>query len=106
MITYDGKNFTNFSAPQTISKDLITTVLADSKGNIWYGSDYTNGIDVSTGGLWKFDGKSFVEFTKKEGIGNTSIYSLTEDKAGNIWIGTRNCGLYRYNGQTFTTFSE
>lgn len=106
MITYDGKNFTNFPEPQNISKDLINTVLVDSKGNIWYGSDYTNDNDVTTGGLWKFDGKSFVEFTKKEGLGNTSIYSLTEDKAGNIWIGTRNCGLYRYNGQTFETFSE
>jgi ligand-binding sensor domain-containing protein len=106
MITYDGKNFTNFSEPQNIRKDLINTVLVDSKGNIWYGSDYTNDNDATTGGLWKFDGKSFVEFTKKEGLGNTSIYSLTEDKAGNIWIGTRNCGLYRYNGQTFETFSE
>jgi len=106
MITYDSKNFTNFSEPKNIRKDLITTVLADSKGNIWYGSDYTNDNDVTTGGLWKFDGKSFVEFKKKDGLGNTSIYSLTEDKAGNIWIGTRNCGLYRYNGQTFETFSE
>lgn len=106
VITYDGKNFTNFSEPQNIRKDLINTFLVDSKGNIWYGSDYTNDNDVTTGGFWKFDGKSFVEFTKKEGLGNTSIYSLTEDKAGNIWIGTRNCGLYRYNGQTFETFSE
>jgi len=106
LITYDGKNFTNFSEPKNIKKDLISTVLVDSKGTIWYGSDYTNDNDVTTGGLWKFDGKSFVEFTKKEGLGNTSIYSLAEDKAGNIWIGTRNCGLYRYNGQTFETFSE
>ncbi len=106
MITYDGENFTGFSEPQKIRKDLMNTVLADSKGNIWYGSDYTNDKDITTGGLWKFDGKSFVEFTKKDGLGNTSIYSLTEDKAGNIWIGTRNYGLYRYDGQTFETFSE
>lgn len=106
IITYDGKNFINFSEPQKIRKDLINTVLVDSKSNIWYGSDYTNNNEVTTGGLWKFDGKSFIEFTKKEGLGNTSIYSLTEDNAGNVWIGTRNCGLYRYNGQTFETFSE
>lgn len=106
LITYDGNNFTGFSGPQEIRKDLINTVLADSKGNIWYGSDYTNDNDVTTGGFWKFDGKSFVEFTKTDGLGNTAIYSLMEDKAGNIWIGTRNCGLYRYNGQTVETFSE
>lgn len=106
MITYDGKNFTNFSEPQNIRKDLINTIFTDSKGNIWYGSDYTNDNDVTKGGFWKFDGKSFIEFTKKNGLGNTSIFSITEDKAGNIWIGTRNCGLYRYDGQTFATFSE
>jgi ligand-binding sensor domain-containing protein len=106
LIAYDGKTFSGFSEPQNLRKELLTSILVDSKGNIWYGSDYTNNNDVTTGGLWKFDGKSFVEFTKKDGLGNTSIYSLTEDKAGNIWIGTRNCGLYRYNGQTFETFSE
>ncbi|HLO82367.1 MAG TPA: two-component regulator propeller domain-containing protein [Chitinophagaceae bacterium] len=106
LITYNGKAFSGFSQPQNLRKDLLNNVLVDSKGNIWYGSDYTNSTDVTTGGLWKFDGRSVVEFTKRDGLGNTAIYSLAEDKAGNIWIGTRNCGLYRYNGQTFETFSE
>jgi len=106
LITFNGKTFSDFPQPQNLRKELLTAILADSKGNIWYGSDYTNNNDVTTGGLWKFDGKSFVEYSKKDGLGNTSIYSLKEDKAGNIWIGTRNCGLYRYNGQTFETFSE
>lgn len=106
LIAYNGKTFSDFSEPQNLSIELLNTFLVDSKGNIWYGSDYTNNNDVTTGGFWKFDRKSFVEFTKKDGLGNTSIYSLTEDKAGNIWIGTRNCRLYRYNGQTFENFSE
>ncbi len=106
LIAYNGKAFSDFSEPQNLRKELLTTILIDSKGNIWYGSDYTNNNDVTTGGFWRSDGKLFVEFTKKDGLGNTSIYSLTEDKAGNIWIGTRNCGLYRYDGQIFETFSE
>lgn len=106
LISYNGKTFLNFFEPQNLRKELLNTILVDSKGNIWYGSDYTNDNNVSTGGLWRFDGKTFVEFTKKDGLGNSSIYSLTEDKAGKIWIGTRNCGLYRYDGQTFETFSQ
>lgn len=106
VIAYDAKNFTGFSEPQNIRKDLISTILTDSKGNIWYGADYTSDNDITTGGFWRFDGKSFVRFTKKEGLDNSSVYSLTEDKVGNIWIGTRNCGLYRYDGQIFTAFSE
>lgn len=106
LIIYDGKNFSSFFEPQKMRKDLINDVLADSKGNIWYGSDFTNDNDATTGGFWKFDGKLFVEYTKKNGLSNTSVCSLAEDKAGNIWIGTRDCGLYRYNGKTFTAFSE
>lgn len=106
LITHNGKTFSGFSQPENLSNELLNTILVDRKGNIWYGSDYTNDNDVRKGGFWKFDGKSFVEFTKKDGLENTSIYSLTEDKTGNIWIGTRNYGLYRYNGQTFETFSE
>lgn len=106
LIAYNGKTFSDFSQPENLKKELLNYTMADSKGNIWYGSDYTNNNDVTAGGFWKFDGKSFVEFTKKDGLKNTSIYSFLEDKAGNTWIGTRNCGLYRYNGQTFETFSE
>jgi len=106
LITFDGKRFSDFPEPPELRKDLLNTILVDSKGNIWYGSDYTNNSDPSKGGLWKFDGKSFVEFTKKDGLTNTSVYSITEDRDGNIWIGTRNVGLYRYDGKTFTKFSE
>lgn len=105
LIVYNGKTFSDYFEPQNLQKQELTSFLLDSRYNIWYGSDYTNS-DPTTGGLWKSDGKSFIEFTKKDGLSNTSIYSLAEDKAGNIWIGTRNCGLYRYDGKTFTAFSE
>ncbi|MDI9882386.1 ligand-binding sensor domain-containing protein [Flectobacillus longus] len=106
MITYNGKTFSDYTQPQNLRRELLQTMLADSKGNIWYGSDYTNDRDITTGGLWKFDGKSINEFTKKDGLSNTSVTLILESKNGTIWVGTRNCGLYRYNGQTFETFSE
>jgi ligand-binding sensor domain-containing protein len=106
LIAYNGNSFSAFPQPGNLKKQLLATILVDSKGDIWYSSDYTNSNDVTTGGLWKFDGRSFVEFTKKDGLGNTSVFSLKEDRSGNIWIGTRNCGLYRYNGITIETFSE
>ncbi|MEO6168428.1 MAG: two-component regulator propeller domain-containing protein [Chitinophagales bacterium] len=106
LITFDGKTFSDFSQPQELRKDLLNITFVDSKGNIWYGSDYTNDNDLTTGGIWKFDGKSFVAFTKNDGFSNLSAYSFTEDRAGNIWIGTRNTGLYRYDGKVITKFSE
>ncbi|MBK8370821.1 MAG: hypothetical protein IPL20_05480 [Saprospiraceae bacterium] len=37
---------------------------------------------------------------------NNSVRSILEDKDGNLWFGTRCFGLSRFDGKTFTTFSE
>jgi hypothetical protein len=39
-------------------------------------------------------------------MGNFGVWCMVEDRDGNIWVGTRNTGLYRYDGRTFTCFSE
>ena len=106
MITYDGKDFLDISKPKELQVGLLNNILADSKGNIWYSSDYVNDSDPSTGGLWKFDGTIFTEFTKKDGLINTAVSFILEDKKNNIWIGTRDIRLYRYDGKTFTSYSE
>lgn len=106
VLTYDGKNFTSYAKPQQLINDLLNTIFVDKQKNIWYASDYINDSDFTTGGVWKSDGKSFVEFTKKNGLTNTSPFLVMEDSVGNIWFGTRNTGLYKYDGKTFTNFSE
>lgn len=106
LIPYDGNTFSKYSSPKELGEDLLNNILVDSKGNVWYGSDYSNDRDPSTGGVWKFDGKSFTEFTKKDGLSNSSAYAFIEDKAGNIWIGTRDNGLYRYDGDKIVQYSK
>jgi len=106
VITYNGKSFLAIPKPMELRNDLLTDFLTDSKGNRWYASDYVNDNDITTGGLWSFDGKSYIEFTKKSGLSNTSVTFIFEDRNRNIWAGTRNDGLYRYDGKTFTGFSE
>lgn len=106
IIKFDGKVFSNYTQPASLDNNAFTTAFTDSKGNIWYGSDYLNDNDISIGGVWKFDGKTFTEFTKQNGLSNTSAFMFLEDRNGAIWIGTRNTGLFRYEGKTFTCFSE
>ena len=40
-----------------------------------------------------------------DGLASGDIYSIYQDKAGNLWFGTDGCGVSRYDGITFTTFT-
>jgi len=115
---FNGSQFENFSLPypnvetkiNLDTKDWITALSEDSKGNIWFGRDGY--------GLIKFEGNSFVHFTTKEGLNSNNVQSIAEDKEGNMWIGTRVAekdntdpnkrigkgGLNKYDGRNFTQF--
>lgn len=94
---YDGKSFTTFTKKDGLSGNVGVKIIEDKKGNIWFGGE---------GGLCRYDGKSFTRFTKKDGLLNESVYSIFEDKAGNIWVGTRETILHRFDGKTFTSYTE
>lgn len=115
---YDGKNFTDFTEKVGFSSVLediagniclsgkvgFGPILEDKAGNIWFtGKMIRFGGE---GGIWRYDGKSCTNFTTKDGLGDYGIWSMVEDKSGNIWIGTNNTGLYRFDGKTFSCFSE
>ena len=88
--------------PTSLASDRINSLLSDSKGNLWIGTDDA-GLDL-------FDTKtnSFVRFThddKKNSVSNNTILDLLEDHLGNIWICTLG-GLNRFDPVTrhFTIF--
>jgi len=91
---FDGTAFRNYGAKEGLPKE-VTKIIADKKGTIWLGC---------SDGLRRFDGKSFTHF--KEGLSNPWIWEILEDKAENLWIGTRQTGLYLFDGQKFTSYSE
>lgn len=117
---FDGTRFEKFPIPypkietkiNPDTKDWITAIAEDKKGNIWFGRD---GYGAS-----KFNGSSFVHFTTKEGLNSNNVQSIVEDKKGNIWIGTRVAekdnldadkrygkgGLNKYDGYKFVHFPE
>ena len=83
------------------------TILEDKNGIFWLGTDER--------GVFSFDarlheevgqGKALKNYTTTDGLVNNSVHSILEDKDGNLWFGTRWYGLSRFDGKTFTTFSE
>ncbi len=54
-------------------------------------------------GLCRFDGTSIEQFNPG---GERWIRTVKKGPRGVLWIGIRNTGLYRFDGRSFTTFSE
>ncbi len=128
---YDGTNLTNFlykyKHPIFADKHekMIMDIIQDKKGNIWFSS-------WNRGGVWRYDGTilthflpsadyySFFEDERSNAysssitkyvhspdyITDDMIFSISEDRAGNIWFATRRHGACRYDGNSFTSFSE
>lgn len=85
--------FTGYSLQNGLSQSVVTCILQDSRGYIWFGTQ---------NGLNRFNGYSFEVFTYRPddttSISNNWIYGMAEDRHGNLWIGTKgglNCFLQK-----------
>lgn len=118
--TFDGTKFMEFPLPvppiktqlNEDTKNWITEIMEDSKGDIWFGRDAY--------GACKFDGKTFLHFLKEDGLYSNNIHGIVEDKDGNIWFGSRVAekdnpdaskrfgkgGITKYDGNIYSHFPE
>lgn len=128
---YDGETLSNYLNDSAHGynlgsrNQLITSIIQDNTGSLWFSS--WNG-----GGVWMYDGTSFKNFIPsrdyyesnqdqrraprvsaepsldnvypqtQEHIPDDMIFSMTQDSSGNIWFATRDHGVCRYDGRSFT----
>jgi ligand-binding sensor domain-containing protein len=87
--------FEHISLEQGLSQSIINTIMKDSKGFMWFGTQ---------SGLNKYDGYEFVIYKNNPfdstAISNNLINSTFEDSEGFIWIGTGGGGLNKFNRET------
>ena len=76
-------NFISLEGDQDFSQNIVKTILQDSRGYIWFGTN---------NGLEKYDGYTTKNYRQTPFEINTLldnyIVDLEEDDLGNIWIGT------------------
>lgn len=88
--------FSYFGKLQGLKHTIISCLLQDKLGNLWFGSP---------GGATRYDGHSFSVFAKKEGLVWNDVRSILQDKSGNIWLGTLGGGVSKFDGISFTNFT-
>ena len=74
---YDGTSFT-FMKDSGIAS--VKTMLCDSKGRLWIGTN--------DGGIARYEGGTFCYFNTEDGLPSDSIRCFYEDEQGNMYVGT------------------
>jgi len=95
---YDRKtsSINRFTIKNGLPGDIIRTMIMDSKGRLWLG---TQGYGIS-----RYDGTTFTNFSTSDGLASNSVYYILEDRYGNLWFGT-NDGVSKYDGKTFQNYT-
>jgi signal transduction histidine kinase/ligand-binding sensor domain-containing protein len=99
----DGVKFEQISVEHGLSGRSVYSILQDSKGFMWFGTD---------DGLNKYDGYGFTVYRHDPADPNTPsgkvIVSLYEDQTGMLWIGTGDGAIDRFDRETaqFAHFAE
>ncbi|MFT5013673.1 MAG: PAS domain S-box-containing protein [Patiriisocius sp.] len=92
---FDGYEVTVFArsdAPDSLPDNSVRTLLADSKGRLWIGTD--------KGGLSRYhvQTESFTTYDSSNSeLPTDRIRVLHEDSIGQIWVGTDGAGLWRFD---------
>ena len=84
--------FERFSLEQGLSQSTVFSMLQDSLGFLWFGTE---------DGLNKYDGYNFTVFKhdpeNPNSLGGNWVQALLEDDSGRLWIGTSDGGLDNYD---------
>ncbi|MDR1584807.1 MAG: response regulator [Prevotellaceae bacterium] len=96
----DTIHFTHSGNKNSISNNLIRSVVEDNTGTIWVGTFFgLNKYDVNTN---KWTVYTQAGNKEEQGLSHNSIYALYKDKQGTIWIGTYFGGVNYFNPEKHT----
>ena len=99
---FDGHEFVVFAEnpgePGALADDGIRTLLLDSAGTLWIGTDAggLSALDPATGEITNY----LHDPNDRQSISNNLIRVVIEDSTGRLWVGTDGAGLDRLDPST------
>jgi len=105
---YDGKTFTTTytfkdgHACNSLPKDQKANVALGMAGT----TSGTSGASCSPGKTFASVSQPATNVSGQSRFTPTLVWAIYEDKAGNIWFGTDGGGVRKYDGTSFTTYTD
>ena len=97
---YNGNTFTNFTKKDGLTHDSVYAMVQDNTGMLWFGTQGATCCYYPTPSL--NTASKFIKIESRFG----NVRAMVKDKSGNLWFGSTSGGLSRYDGKSFTYFTE
>lgn len=99
VFSFDGVNWRSLTLPAEMRFQSFYSILKDRTGSLWLGTGAT---------LYRHDGVNWTTYSVEDqsGAGWVVVRGIMEDGAGNLWFAATDGGALRFDGRTWTTFTE
>ena len=99
---YQDVRFKRISSPEGLSQDIVKTIVQDSRGFMWFGTE---------DGLNRYDGYSIRVYKNNQrdttSISHNDIHDIFEDSRQRLWIGTGSgLNFLNRNTESFQRFNN
>lgn len=102
---YDGKKFTNFTTKDGLVNNRVSELLIDKTGNVWVGTwEGVSKLNDTTFSTFPIPNPDIILLPYQSTM--NWITEIIEDKQGNIWISRDGYGVCKYDGQSFTHYTQ
>jgi len=93
-------SFETFSPEGLVRYFAFTSILEDSRGDIWMGTFH--------GGLYRYqkDKNKIKIYDARDGLADNWISTISEDSKGNVWVGTWGGGITKFSDDGYKTFDN
>lgn len=94
----------------SLHHNVVASMMSDRDGMLWFTSMTHGGISTTQPSASAVNPSfDFDHYGLDDGLGDDMVTSCMQDQAGNLWfgvLGNEGSGLIRYDGSTFTNYSE